>query len=224
MHRKHHRQPGVAASALLLAGLLLLWPTSGLAQLGGLPLPLPSPTPTPTASTTTVSGQASAAQVALLGLLGTATSTSLASTGISATNAENDVGQDTGSISSLLGAEVLNAVSYSYSNEVNSAASLANLSLTVAGISITADSAVAEASQVLGAAGSGTSYIDNLAINGVPVAVSGDPNQTIWIPGGQVVINEQTISSTGTAVVNAIHITVNGVADVVLASATAGIS
>ena len=219
MHRKHHHRPAAVAGALLLAGLLAL-PTAGLAQLGG--LPLPSPTPTATAST--VTGQATAAQVVLLGLLGTATSTSLASTGISGTNAESDVSQVTGSIPSLLGAEVLNAATYSYPDQVDSTASLANLGLSVAGITISADSVVAQASQVLGAAGSGSSYIDNLAINGVPVSVSGDPNQTISIPGGQVLLNEQTISSTGSAMVNAIHITVNGVADVVIASATAGIS
>lgn len=219
MHRKHHHWPAEVTRALLLTSLLA-WPAAGLAQLGGLPVP----SPTPTVSASTISGQASAAQVALLGLLGTATSTSLASTGISSTNVENDVGQDTGSISSLLGAEALNAATYSYSDEVDSAASLANLSLNVAGISISADSVVAEASQVLGAAGTGTAYIDNLAINGTPVAISGLPNQTISIPGGQLVINEQTISSTGSAVVNAIHMTVYGVADVVVASATAAIS
>ncbi len=219
MHRKDRHRPAVVAGALLLAGLLSC-PTAGLAQLGGLPLP----SPTPAVSASAVTGQASAAQVVLLGLLGTATSTSLASTGISSTNAESDVGQDTGSVTSLLGAEVLNAATYSYPDQVDSAASLANLGLTVAGIYISADSVVAEASQVLGAAGSGSSYITNLTINGVPVNVTGDPNQTIWIPGGQVVLNEQTISSTGTAVVNAIHVTVNGVADVVIASATAGIS
>jgi len=205
---------------LLLAAVLSL-PSPVLAQLGGLP-PLPLPGPTATAST--VTGQATAAQVVLLGLLGTATTTSLASTGISGTDAESDVGQATGSALSLLGADVLNAATYSYSNEVDSVASLANLGMTVAGIGITADSVVSQASQVLGAAGTGSSYISNLAINGVPVAVSGAPNQTIWIPGGQMVLNEQSISSTGGAVVNAIHITVNGVADVVVASATAAIS
>src|SRR5207245_7006008 len=109
-------------------------------------------------------------------------------------------------------------------DEVDSEASLANLNMTVAGIGITADSVMARASQVLGAAGSGSSTLSNLAINGTPIAVTGDPNQTIWVPGGQVIINEQTISSTGTAVVNAIHVTVTGVADVVIASATAGIA
>jgi hypothetical protein len=202
-----------------MAGLLAL-PSTGLAQLGGL---LPPP-PTSTSTTPTVVGNASAAQVVLLGLLGTATSTSLASTGISSANAESDVGQVTGSIPSLLGAEVLNAATYSYPDQVDSAVSLANLNMSVAGIGIYADSVVAEASQVLGAAGSGTSYIDNLSINGMPVAVTGAPNQTIWVPGGQVIINEQTISSTGAAVVNALHVAITGVADVVIASATAGIS
>jgi hypothetical protein len=221
MGQTKHRRSALGLVALLMAGLLAL-PTAGLAQLGEL---LPSPTlPVPTPTASTVTGQASAAQVVLLGVLGTAISTSLASTGISATNSESDVSQVTGSIPSLLGADVLSAATYSYPDQVDSTASLANLGLTVAGISISADSVVAQASQVLGAAGSGNSYIDNLAINGVPVSVSGAPNQTISIPGGQVVLNEQTISSTGSAVVNAIHVTVNGVADVVVASATAGIS
>lgn len=221
MKRMNDYRSASVAIALMLAGLLT-WPSAGLAQLGGLPLPLPSPAPTSTAST--VAGQATAAQVVLLGLLGTATSTNLGSTGISSTNAESDVGQATGSIPSVLDAEAFNTVTYSYSNEVDSAVSLTSLELNVAGISISADSVMAKAAQVLGAAGSGTSYISNLAINGVPVAVTGAPNQIISIPGGQMVLNEQTLSSTGSAVVNAIHVTVNGIADVVVASATAGIS
>jgi hypothetical protein len=96
--------------------------------------------------------------------------------------------------------------------------------MSVAGIGISADSVYSAASQVLGAAGSGSSTISNLSINGTPIYVTGAPNQAVWIPGGQVIINEQSISSTGTAVVNAIHVTVTGVADVVIASATAGIA
>jgi hypothetical protein len=157
-------------------------------------------------------------------LLGTATTSALASTGISAANAESDVGQSAGGIGPLLRAEVLNAATYSYSNEVDSAASLGNLALTVGGISISADSVVAEASQVLGATGSGTSYIGNLTVNGQPILVTGAPNQIIPVPGGQVILNEQAISSSGGAVVNAIHMAINGVADVVVASATAAIS
>src|SRR5258708_34837601 len=74
----------------------LAWPAAGLAQVGGV-------LPPPTVSASTVTGQATAAQVVLLGLLGTATTTSLASTGISGTNSESDVAQVTGSIPSLGG-------------------------------------------------------------------------------------------------------------------------
>ena len=209
MHRKNHHRPATIAGALLLASLgLSSWPTAGQAQ----------------TTASTASGQASAAQVVLLGLLGTATSSSLASTGISGTNAESDVGQLTGSIPLVLSTGVLNAASYSYVDQVDSMASMGNVGLTLAGVTIAADSLVAEASQVLGGAGVGRAYIDNLVINGMPVAVTGSPNQLIAIPGGQIILNEQTMSSTGSAVVNAIHLTLNGIADVVLASARASIS
>jgi len=177
----------------------------------------------PTAST--VTGQATGVQATVLGILGTATTTTLADTGTLAdTSDARDASLDTGSVPSLLAGEVLSATTIGYPDEVDSAASLAGLNLNVAGVGVSADFVMAEASQVLGAAGSGTSYIDNLAINGTPVFVSGDPNQTIAIPGGQVIVNEQTISSSGATVVNALHVIVNGVADVVIASATAGIS
>ena len=209
MHRKNHHHPATIAGALFLAGLgLSSWPTAGQAQ----------------TTASTASGQASAAQVVLLGLLGTATSSSLASTGISGTNAESDVGQLSGSIPSVLSAGVLNAATYSYADQVDSMASTGNVGLTLAGVTIAADSLVAESSQVLGGAGVGRAYIDNLVINGMPVAVTGSPNQLIAIPGGQIILNEQTISSTGSAVVNAVHLTLNGIADVVLASAHASIS
>ncbi len=175
----------IAAIALTLAGLLL-WPAAGTAQL----------------TAPTVTGQATAVQATVFGgLLGTATTTTLAGSGtLSGVNDERDAGQVTGSVPSLLSAEALNAFTYSYPDEVDSGASLGNVNLTVAGVGISADLVMAQASQVLGAAGSGSSIIDNLSINGVPV------------------------SPTGTAVVNALHVTVNGVADVVIASATAGIS
>ncbi|HLB86824.1 MAG TPA: choice-of-anchor P family protein [Terriglobales bacterium] len=207
MYGTNHHRTGFVAVAVMLLGLLA-WPAT--AQ-------------SPTAST--VTGQGVAVQATVFGILGTATTTALADTGvIGATNLEQDVGQDTGSVASLLTADVLSSSTYSYADEVDSVSSLGDLNLNVGSVSITADSVMAEASQVLGAPGSGSSFVDNLAINGVPIAVTGDPNQTVAIPGGQIVINEQTISSTGQAVVNALHVTVTGIADVVLASASAGIS
>jgi len=201
-----------------MAGLLA-WPSVGIAQLGGL---LPSPSST---TTSTVVGDASVARVSVLGILGTATTTALADTGtLSGVNDARDASTVTGSVPSTLSAETLSAATISWADQVDSFASLANLNMTVAGIGITADSVLAQASQVLGAAGSGSSTLSNLAINGTPIAVTGAPNQTVSIPGGQIIINEQTISSTGTAVVNALHVSVAGAADVVIASATAGIS
>ena len=219
MGQTRHGRSALGLVALLMAGLLAL-PSTGLAQLGGL---LPPPTST---TTTTVTGDATAVRATLFGALGLlTTTTALADTGtLSGVNDARDASMDTGTVPSVLTGEVLSAGTISWPDEVDSAVSLANLNMSVAGIGIYADSVVAEASQVLGAAGSGTSYIDNLSINGIPVAVTGAPNQTIWVPGGQVIVNEQSISSTGTAVVNAIHVTVTGVADVVIASATAGIA
>lgn len=212
------RRSALGLVALLMAGLLA-WPSVGLAQLGGL---LP-----PTNSTTTgVTGDATAVRATLFGGLGLlTTTTSLSDTGTLAGNdVAREASQATGSVPSLLTADVLHATTIAWPDQVASEASLANLNLIVAGISISADSVLARASQVSGAAGAGSSTISNLSINGTPIAVTGDPNQTVSIPGGQVVINEQTISSTGTAVVNAVHATVAGVADVVIASATAGIA
>src|SRR6267142_1151873 len=59
-------------------------------------------------------------------------------------------------------------------------------------------------------------------INGIPIVPTGSPNQTIAIPGGRVVINEQ-VSSAGATVVNGLHVVVEGVVDVVIASAKSGI-
>ena len=220
MGQTKHGRSALVLVDVLMAGLLA-WPSTGLAQLGGL---LPPP-PTST-TTTTVTGDATAVRATLFGALGLlTTTTALADTGtLSGVNDARDASMDTGTVPSVLTGEVLSAGTISWPDEVDSAVSLANLNMSVAGIGIYADSVVAEASQVLGAAGSGTSYIDNLSINGTPIYVTGAPNQAVWIPGGQVIINEQSISSTGTAVVNAIHVTVTGVADVVIASATAGIA
>src|SRR5713226_9228243 len=219
MGQTKHGRSALGLVALIMAGLLA-WPSTGLAQLGGL---LPPP-PTST-TTTTVTGDATAVRATLFGALGLlTTTTALADTGtLSGVNDARDASQVTGSIPSLLGAEVLSASTIAWPNEVASQASLANLNLGLAGIGITADSVLVQASQVAGAAGTGTTTIDNLLVNGVPVAITGAPNQVVGIPGGQIVINEQTISSTGTAVVNALHVTVAGVVDVVIASATAGI-
>jgi hypothetical protein len=152
-----------------------------------------------------------------------ATTTSLASTGaLSGVNDAREASMLTGSVPAVLGAEVLRAATIGWADQVSSGSSLANLGLSLAGIGISADFVGAEATALLGALGRGVSFIDNLSINGVPVPVTGEPNQVVSIPGGQVVINEQVVSL-GQTTVNALHATVFGVSDVVVGSATAGI-
>ena len=204
MRKTHQHRSALVVLALMLAWLLA-WPTASRAQ--------------------TVAGQARAAQATVTGLLGTTSTTTLSDTGtLAGTNDARDASLLTASVPSLLNAEVFSAASISFSDEVDSQASVGNVNLTVAGVAISADSVVAQASSVLGTGSSGSSIISNLSIAGVNVVVTGDPNQTIAIPGGQVVINEQTTDSSGTITVNALHVTVTGIADVVIATAVAGIS
>ena len=211
------RQAGSRGSGWLavaaLGAVLLAWPTAGAAQLTGLVDPV-TPPPLPDPGTTGIVGT----------VLGT--TTVLAGTGslVGGTSDALQASELAGDIPSLLTAEVLHAVTIGWPDQVASEASLAALDLNVAGINIGADFVMARALAVFGNAGVGTSNIDNLSINGVPIAVTGDPNQTIDLPGGVVVINEQHVSSDGATTVNALHAVISGLADVVVASATAGSS
>ncbi len=194
-------RPGVVAAASMVVALLT-WPMDGEAQ--------------------TVTGTARAVQATVSSPLG-GTTTVLADTG--ALGGPSDAlhaSALTGNVPSLLTGKALHATAIGLSDRVASEASLGALALSVAGTTIGADAVMARALAVLGGTGVGVSDIANLSINGVPIPVSGGPNQTIFIPGGRVVINEQRTSPTST-VVNALHVIVYGVADVVIGSATAGI-
>ena len=125
-----------------------------------------------------------------------------------------------GTVPSLVSGDSLHATVIGLPGEASSEASLASLGLSVGGNTISADFIMAGARAVTGAGGSGSSDIDGLSINGVRIPVTGAPNQTIPIVGGTVVLNEQQTGAGG-AVVNALHVIVTGVADVVVASAIA---
>src|SRR5207247_4395771 len=111
----------------------------------------------------------------------------------------------TGDIPSLLTGEALHAVTIGWPDQIASEASLAALDLSVAGINIGADFVMARALTVFGAAGTALPSVDNLSINGLPIPVTGDPNQRIDVPGGVVVIREQGVCPNGTSVENALH-------------------
>src|SRR5438094_139310 len=77
-----------------------------------------------------------------------------------------------------------------------------------------------------GATASVSSQIARLSVNGQVIQVDGTPNQTVLLPNGtgKVVINEQTSGGAGDITVNALHVSVDGVADVIISSAHADIT
>jgi hypothetical protein len=175
------------------------------------------------AAAQTVSGQAKAIQTIVVGPLGGTTTTVLADTGALITADDSKEASLTdGSVPAVAAGNTLHATTISWPDQVNSETSVADVSVTVPGVTLGADFVMSRASAKLGFAGSGTVNMDNLSINGVPITISGLPNQTITIPGGQIVINEQ-ITSPAATVVNALHVVVTGVVDVIVASATAGV-
>jgi len=125
----------------------------------------------------------------------------------------------------LLTAEVLHATTVGQGNASRSEASVAEVSLTVAGNTISAGLLQARAAAVCnnGAAStSGSSEIAALSVNGQTIIVSGAPNQTVQLPVGEVIINEQS-GGPGDLTVNALHVIVPGVANVIVSSAHADI-
>mgnify|MGYP006163358989 CR=1 FL=1 len=62
---------------------------------------------------------------------------------------------------------------------------------------------------------SGGTEISKLTVAGQPITVTGEPNQVVPLINGRLVINEQFNSETEVTV-NALHLVINGVADVVL--------
>ena len=164
-------------------------------------------------------GQAGAVQATVFGLLGSF-NVGLANTGtLTGPTDARQASDISGNLLGALLAEVPHATAIGLGDSVASQASLANLALSIAGSAIGADLVMAEA-QAANGVGSGTSTVTNLVLNGVPVAISGEPNQVVGIPGGQMIINQQQ-STPGGIVVNALHVIVGGVADVVIGTATA---
>ena len=110
--------------------------------------------------------------------------------------------------------------------------SMGDVSLTVSSNQITADFLMARSTASCGPAVTGSSQLTNLVINGQTITVTGAPNQTVALPNGTAIINEQISSIVGTSaelIVNALHVTTTDsithqqLADVVLSSADAKI-
>ena len=137
----------------------------------------------------------------------------------------------------LLSAEVVHASVVAQGKHSRAEASVASANLTVAGNAIQADLLRSQAEATCSggqASASGSSEVAGLVINGTAIAVSGNPNQTVDVPGLlRVVINEQSGSASGNRsdiTVNALHVTAfdplsgQTLADVIISSAHADIS
>ncbi len=130
------------------------------------------------------------------------------------------------SVPNLISADAPHATTIGLVDTTGSEASLANLGLTVAGNNISAAFVMGRASAALtfgSTAVSGDSDVEGLVINGAPVAVTGAPNQQVsLLTGGTVIISEQ-VTSQSSVTVNALHVIIPGVADVVVCSTSAGV-
>lgn len=132
----------------------------------------------------------------------------------------------------VLSAGIAHATSVGQTNYSRSDAGVADVALTVGGVTVGADLLMSAAEALCAkptqGSVSGSSVVLNLMLNGQPVAVTGQPNQVVSLPLGlgQIIINEQTQSVSGgdaSISVNALHVIVNGIADVVIAHTEAGI-
>src|SRR3989449_2615150 len=185
------------------------------------------PAQSASANNTTFSGRATVVDATVLGIR-----TVISDTGpLPPSGGAQDATLLSASVPGLLTAEVLHASTVGQGQRSSSEASVANVTLTVGGNTITAGllqaRATAECHNGM-ASVSGSSDIVGLVINGQSIVVSGQPNQTISLPlGGRVIINEQTSSASGNngdITVNALHVVVEGVADVIISSAHADIT
>lgn len=211
MKAKFCLRASVAPLTMLLAGLLL-WPSVSVAQ---------------SSNNTVFSGRATAVDASVLGI-----GTVISDTGpLPPEGGAEEASLLEANVPGLLTAEVLHASSVGQGQRSQSEASVASLNLTVGGNNIAAEFLMATAAAQCGNNGkasiSGSSEIVGLVINGQQIVATGEPNQTILLPNGRVVINEQNRSEsgrTGDITVNALHVVVDGVADVVIASAHADIT
>ncbi len=124
----------------------------------------------------------------------------------------------------LLTANIGHAFTIGQADRTRSEASVGKFTFNVDGVTIGADFVMARATAAYAADGTslnGGSEIAGLVIDGQPIAVTNEPNQTVSLPTGRIVINEQSHTA-GSIVVTGLHIVVPNEADIVLGFARAG--
>jgi hypothetical protein len=111
---------------------------------------------------------------------------------------------------------------------VTSTGTMLNVTLTVAGVTIHADTALAVAVAQCGAAPFGQVLVAGLHVNGAPLPSlfnGSAANQSMALPGnvGTLTVNEQTVSG-NTITVNAVHIHTTSGQDIILGTAQASVT
>jgi hypothetical protein len=170
----------------------------------------------------TFRGQATAVNATILGI-----NTTLGDTGVlTAKGGALQTNVATLNIPLVLSGVVGHADVIGVGDHTEASATVAALNILCSGLLIKAD-LIQSRAYVVGASGqtpvsTGSSQLVNLVVAGQAIVVTGAPNQTIKLPIGKVVINERS-QGTGSITVTALHIVINGIADIKLARSFAGV-
>ena len=177
------------------------------------------------AQSTTYSGQAVAVSVDVIGI-----PLSISDTGPLPSNGGALFDQLASlTVPGIANVELLTATTTGGAGQTNSQASVAKAAVKAAGISITASVLTANANAACtanGVSASGNSQIADLRVNGLSVRVTGQPNQVIPLLVGSLIINEQISQESDSGaemIVNALHLQVLGLADVIISGTQAGV-
>ncbi|WP_300565887.1 choice-of-anchor P family protein [Flavobacterium sp.] len=168
------------------------------------------------------SGQATALQAQVLGAsIALSQTNPLPSTG----GAEEASLLESNNVLGVLGVRVLHAATVGQGDKASSEASVAGININVGLTSISTGILMSRSSALCSSVNTpilgGSSEVVGLVINGIPIVVSGSPNQTITLPlgVGQVIINEQSqsvLGNYGEITVTALHVKLIGVADIIV--------
>jgi hypothetical protein len=179
----------------------------------------------PALATTTYAGRATALAATVSGVPITRADTGE----LPGSGGSLDATEPTAGVPDTASADTLHASTIGVGNFTHSESSAGGVEVEAGVYSISADLVMSRANAdnqggwvILGA----RSHVDGLLLNGLPVVVTGDPNQVVPLVGGQLVLNEQTSSTTGlmkTITVTALHLTVGDV-DVKVGTSKAGLT
>jgi hypothetical protein len=179
----------------------------------------------PNNTTTSYSGRATAL---VANVTATGTDTALVTAGpLGSTGGALDSAMASGGLTGVVTADALHSSTVGQGSATTSASSLSDLSITVGGHTITAEFVAVNASAVCNGMNptlTASTVVSSLMVDGSAVAVTGDPNQSVPLTGGgTLTINEQT-STSGSISVTGLHVSITGVADIAVATATASIT